>query len=90
MKKIKVSDTRLVIAVDPSDAGPDNLDLPERCRVVKLANSVTYDRYISLFLCEQNCLYEDIRMETALDRLEKIVIPSRVGLVPHHMPYVVY
>ncbi|KAI0080422.1 P-loop containing nucleoside triphosphate hydrolase protein [Panus rudis PR-1116 ss-1] len=39
----KVSDTRIVIAVDTSDSGED-LDLPERCRVLKLANSVTYDR----------------------------------------------
>ncbi|KAH9942064.1 P-loop containing nucleoside triphosphate hydrolase protein [Amylocystis lapponica] len=39
----KVSDTRIVIAIDVSDSG-DDLDLPERCRVVKLANSVTYDR----------------------------------------------
>ncbi|KAI0057300.1 P-loop containing nucleoside triphosphate hydrolase protein [Artomyces pyxidatus] len=40
----KVSDTRIVIAVDASDSNSDDLDLPERCRVVKLANSVTYDR----------------------------------------------
>ncbi|KIK68283.1 hypothetical protein GYMLUDRAFT_154386 [Collybiopsis luxurians FD-317 M1] len=36
----KVSDTRIVVAVDSED----DLSLPERCRVVKLANSVTYDR----------------------------------------------
>ncbi|TFK53080.1 P-loop containing nucleoside triphosphate hydrolase protein [Heliocybe sulcata] len=40
----KVTDTRIVIAVDPSDSPSDDLDLPDRCRVVKLANSVTYDR----------------------------------------------
>ncbi|KAG1819294.1 AAA domain-containing protein [Suillus subaureus] len=40
----KVSDTRIVIAVDPSYSRSDDLDLPERCRVLKLANSVTYDR----------------------------------------------
>ncbi|KAI0321507.1 P-loop containing nucleoside triphosphate hydrolase protein [Amylostereum chailletii] len=39
-----VSDTRVVIAVESSDSSSDDLDLPERCRVVKLANSVTYDR----------------------------------------------
>ncbi|KZV75712.1 P-loop containing nucleoside triphosphate hydrolase protein [Peniophora sp. CONT] len=39
----KASDTRIVIAVDLSDSS-DDLDVPERCRVVKLANSVTYDR----------------------------------------------
>ncbi|KAF9485626.1 P-loop containing nucleoside triphosphate hydrolase protein [Pholiota conissans] len=40
----KVSDTRIVIAVDSSESSSEELDLPERCRVVKLANSVTYDR----------------------------------------------
>ncbi|KAF5352066.1 hypothetical protein D9758_009403 [Tetrapyrgos nigripes] len=40
----KVSETKIVIAVDPSDSSSDDLNLPERCRVVKLANSVTYDR----------------------------------------------
>ncbi|KAH7882939.1 AAA domain-containing protein [Phlebopus sp. FC_14] len=55
----KVSDTRLVIAVDPPDSNDADLDLPERCRVVKLANSVTFDR-----------------MDEALNRLEKLVIPS--------------
>ncbi|KAI0795525.1 P-loop containing nucleoside triphosphate hydrolase protein [Abortiporus biennis] len=39
----KVTDVRIVIAVDGSDS-TDELDLPDRCRVVKLANSVTYDR----------------------------------------------
>lgn len=39
----KISDTRIVIATDPSDSS-DDLDLPERCRVLKIANSVTYDR----------------------------------------------
>ncbi|KAF8916657.1 AAA domain-containing protein, partial [Mucidula mucida] len=39
----KVSDTRVVVAVDQSDSSSD-LDLPERCRVLKIANSVTYDR----------------------------------------------
>ncbi|KAI1795876.1 P-loop containing nucleoside triphosphate hydrolase protein [Ganoderma leucocontextum] len=40
----KVSDTRIVIAVDPPETGGEDLDLPDRCRVVKLANSVTFDR----------------------------------------------
>ncbi|KAG1737470.1 AAA domain-containing protein [Suillus paluster] len=40
----KVSDTRIIIAVDPSESSSDDLDLPERCRLLKLANSVTYDR----------------------------------------------
>ncbi|KAF6751163.1 P-loop containing nucleoside triphosphate hydrolase protein [Ephemerocybe angulata] len=54
----RVSDTKIVIAVDPAE-GSDDLDLPERCRVVKLANSVTYDR-----------------MDKAIDRLEKTVLPT--------------
>ncbi|PCH37521.1 hypothetical protein WOLCODRAFT_92409 [Wolfiporia cocos MD-104 SS10] len=40
----KVSDVRIVIAIDAKEASSDELDLPERCRLVKLANSVTYDR----------------------------------------------
>ncbi|KDQ32825.1 hypothetical protein PLEOSDRAFT_1032118 [Pleurotus ostreatus PC15] len=39
----KVSETRIVIAVDQSDTS-DDIDLPQVCRVLKLANSVTYDR----------------------------------------------
>ncbi|KZT22299.1 P-loop containing nucleoside triphosphate hydrolase protein [Neolentinus lepideus HHB14362 ss-1] len=42
--KSQVTDTRIVIAVDPSDSQSEDLDLPDRCRIVKLANSVTYDR----------------------------------------------
>ncbi|KAF7293044.1 AAA domain-containing protein [Mycena indigotica] len=40
----RVTDTRIVIAVDGSDSASEDLDLPERVRIVKLANSVTYDR----------------------------------------------
>ena len=40
----QVSDTRIVIAVDPPETGGEDPDLPDRCRVVKLASSVTYDR----------------------------------------------
>ncbi|CDO68285.1 hypothetical protein BN946_scf184799.g12 [Trametes cinnabarina] len=40
----KTSDTRIVIAVDPPETSGEDLNLPERCRVVKLANSVTFDR----------------------------------------------
>ena len=42
----KVSDSRIVIAVDASESSSDDMDLPERCRVLKLANSVTYDRLV--------------------------------------------
>ncbi|KAL7283392.1 hypothetical protein ACG7TL_002822 [Trametes sanguinea] len=40
----KISDTRIVIAVDPPETSGEDLNLPDRCRVVKLANSVTFDR----------------------------------------------
>jgi DNA polymerase alpha-associated DNA helicase A len=40
----QVTDARIVIAVDPPDSTDVDLDLPERCRVVKLANNITYDR----------------------------------------------
>ncbi|KAJ7672544.1 P-loop containing nucleoside triphosphate hydrolase protein [Mycena polygramma] len=40
----RVTDTRIVVAIDGSDSSSEDLDLPERCRVLKLANSVTYDR----------------------------------------------
>lgn len=38
---IQVSDTRIVVSVE---AEAQDIELPERCRVVKLANSVTFDR----------------------------------------------
>ncbi|KAF9045486.1 P-loop containing nucleoside triphosphate hydrolase protein [Panaeolus papilionaceus] len=56
----KVSDTRIVIALDSQESGnSEALELPERCRVLKLANSVTFDR-----------------MDKAIDQLERIVFPS--------------
>ncbi|KAL4076888.1 AAA domain-containing protein [Scleroderma yunnanense] len=45
----KVTDTRIIIAVDSSDSADADLDFPERCRIVKLANSVTYDRMDKAF-----------------------------------------
>jgi DNA polymerase alpha-associated DNA helicase A len=36
---MQVSDTRIIVACDAED-----IDLPDRCRIVKLANSLTYDR----------------------------------------------
>lgn len=39
----KVTDTRIVIALDQSDASEPS-ELPDRCTVVKIANSTTYDR----------------------------------------------
>ncbi|KAJ7074075.1 AAA domain-containing protein [Mycena amicta] len=40
----RVTDTRIVVAVNGSESASEDLDLPERVRLVKLANSVTYDR----------------------------------------------
>lgn len=40
----KVSDSRIIIAIDPSRSDLDDFKLPDRCRVLKLANSITYDR----------------------------------------------
>ncbi|EIW79810.1 P-loop containing nucleoside triphosphate hydrolase protein [Coniophora puteana RWD-64-598 SS2] len=40
----KVTDTRIVIALDPSETSSEDAEIPECARVVKLANSVTYDR----------------------------------------------
>ncbi|KAG8879722.1 hypothetical protein FRB99_004849, partial [Tulasnella sp. 403] len=41
-----VTDSRVILAVDQNrdGAGSDEIEIPERCRLVKLANSVTYDR----------------------------------------------
>jgi DNA polymerase alpha-associated DNA helicase A len=41
---VKVTESRIVIAIDPTRSEPNDLDFPERCRVLKLANSITYDR----------------------------------------------
>jgi DNA polymerase alpha-associated DNA helicase A len=43
---LKVSDSRIVIAVDSSHSDHSDFNLPERCRLLKLANSVTYDREV--------------------------------------------
>ncbi|KAI0305372.1 P-loop containing nucleoside triphosphate hydrolase protein [Multifurca ochricompacta] len=40
----KILDSRIVIAIDPSQSDLSDFELPERCRVTKLANSITYDR----------------------------------------------
>ncbi|EMD37094.1 hypothetical protein CERSUDRAFT_155577 [Gelatoporia subvermispora B] len=68
----KLSDVRIVIAVNPSESSED-LDLPERCRVVKLANSVTYDRRV---------------MDKAIDQLEKLVLPGDAPSTDKSLPKV--
>ena len=76
-----MSDTRIVVAVDSSESSSDDLDLPERCRVLKLANSVTYERLVFLGL---SCLDAgpffssslNPRMDKAINYLEKLVLPQ--------------
>lgn len=76
----QVSDSKITIAIDASESDSDDLDLPERCRVLKLANSVTYDRLVNLTLyCGLAKFY--IRMDKAIDQLEKIVLPSVSSIV---------
>ena len=45
----QISDTRIVISVDPPDTSGEDLNFPDKCRVVKLANSVTYDRLVDVY-----------------------------------------
>lgn len=80
----QVSDTRIVIAVDSSDSGSDDLDLPERCRVVKLANSVTYDRcaWLNIYHLYSVSDPRNRRMDKTLDQLERTVIPSSTTGAP--------
>ncbi|TCD62127.1 hypothetical protein EIP91_007302 [Steccherinum ochraceum] len=40
----KVSDTRIVLALDTSESSGEDAELPERCRLVKMANTITIDR----------------------------------------------
>lgn len=69
-----MTDTKITIAIDPSD---DDVDLPERCRIVKLANSVTYDRCVSVIPFYRSS--EGLaRMEKALNHLEKVVLPVSI------------
>jgi DNA polymerase alpha-associated DNA helicase A len=46
MTSPKVSSTKIIVAVDGSNSTSksDDLDIPEHCWVVKLANTVTFDR----------------------------------------------
>ena len=46
----QVSDSKIVVAVDALESTSDELDLPERCRVLKLANNVTYDRLLVIII----------------------------------------
>ncbi|KAI0293908.1 P-loop containing nucleoside triphosphate hydrolase protein [Russula brevipes] len=42
----KVSDSRIIIAIDSSRSDLGDFEFPERCRVLKLANSTTFDRKV--------------------------------------------
>ncbi|KAF8480196.1 P-loop containing nucleoside triphosphate hydrolase protein [Russula ochroleuca] len=62
----KVSDSRIIIAIDPSRSDLGDFEFPERCRVLKLANNITYDRKVLA-----------VMMESALKQLKIIVSPSQ-------------
>ena len=71
----EVSDTRIVIAVNSEDA---ELDLPERCRILKLVNSVTYDRLSTERVFPSHFCLVTIRMDKALQELESTFKSSAV------------
>ena len=75
--------------MDSSESSNEDLDLPDRCRLVKLANSVTYDRYVGtqlLVAIYHLTMNSRCRMDKALDQLEKISISgaANVGLPATH------
>ncbi|KAH8112236.1 P-loop containing nucleoside triphosphate hydrolase protein [Phellopilus nigrolimitatus] len=60
----KVSDTRIILAVDPQGQNTsEDFDLPELCRLVKLANSVTHDRMEKTMLSLRQFLVPDALSE---------------------------
>ncbi|KAG8845639.1 hypothetical protein FRB96_002307 [Tulasnella sp. 330] len=66
----KMTDTRVIIAVDQSrDSSSDDLQLPERCRVLKLANSVTYDRMDKAVIDLEKILQLPISADTSDEQL---------------------
>ncbi|KAI5118949.1 hypothetical protein M0805_006295 [Coniferiporia weirii] len=57
----KVSDSRIVLAVDPKNReSSEDIDLPDMCRLVKLANSVTHDRMEKTVRSLQQTLVPDL------------------------------
>ncbi|KAL0946071.1 hypothetical protein HGRIS_012344 [Hohenbuehelia grisea] len=75
----KVSDTRIVVALDPpSDSSSDDLDLPSACRVVKLANNVTYDRMESTMKTLEKALTGDQSKQQLRTHLMSVLM----GLTP--------
>ncbi|KLO18880.1 P-loop containing nucleoside triphosphate hydrolase protein [Schizopora paradoxa] len=56
----KVTDSKVFLSVDPQHLDSKDAELPDRCRLVKLANSVTYDRMdktmllLKALMCEQD------------------------------------
>jgi hypothetical protein len=71
----EVSDTRIVIAVNSEDT---ELDLPERCRILKLVNSVTYDRWSTERVFRSHFCLMTIRMDKVLQELESTFKSSAV------------
>ncbi|KAK4686643.1 hypothetical protein P7C73_g3483, partial [Tremellales sp. Uapishka_1] len=69
----RVSAEKVVVAVD----GGKEVDLPERLRLLKLANSVTFDRYIFTVLSVKEILNSAwLRMDRTLTHLQRIVLPD--------------
>ena len=67
-----MSDTRIVLAVDPSDSSTN-----EDLRIVKLANSVTYDRLIHPAVAwKAGSWHFDVGWKKALNQPERTVLPA--------------
>lgn len=90
----KVSDTRIVIAVDSSRSDLSDFELPQRCRVLKLANSITYDRMEGALkqlkeiikspsLCEAMGVH---RRSQLIEVLLGLAMPSRIPAI-HSMTF---
>jgi len=46
----KVTETKIVLAVQTRNDTSDDFDIPQRCHLVKLANDATFDRYASTLI----------------------------------------
>lgn len=70
-----------MIALDTSDSSTEESELPERCRLLKMANTATTDRcgeYSSRMF-----LLTYIRMTDTIDQLERAFLPADDGSVSH-------
>ncbi|KAF8270589.1 P-loop containing nucleoside triphosphate hydrolase protein [Lactarius quietus] len=78
----KVSESRIIIAVDPSHSDFSDFELPERCRVLKLANSITYDRQASFLRIP--FMHPDkgvSRRDRLIEVLLGLAMPSRIPTI---------